>query len=271
MISKRSLLYVMFGATVIIAGCSPDLDVLEKSTPQPGDAFTEALTEDYKILSEEDYKDAAYPQSEMFARKGLGAAGGEMVQPIDPIKVEGLPPEDIQELAHARTMLADLFAQGVDQKLPDATAAAQVNYDCWVSELANNDAESAQKCKTNFMSDLNQIQAALNVKPELFMSFFDTNSTTIDEAGISILEAAAQAYTNMGAKEVLVLGYTDLVGTNQHNIHLSQLRANAAKAILIQKGVPEDAIVALGQGESNPLVDTKGADRENRRVEVIVR
>lgn len=270
MISQRSLLYIVFGATVAIAGCTPDLDVLEKTQPQPGDAFTEALAEDYKVLAEEDKKDASYPQADMFARKGLGAAGGEMVQPIDPIKAD-VPPEDVQELAHARTMLADLFQQGVDKKLPDAMAAAQVNYDCWVSELANNDSESAMKCKANFMEDLNVIQAALSVKPELFMSFFNSGSAQIDEAGVGILHAAAEAYTNMGAKEVLVLGYTDLIGTDKFNIHLSQMRANAAKAILVQQGVPENVIVALGQGDSNPLVDTKEANRENRRIEVIIR
>lgn len=270
MISKRSLLYVVFGTTLAVAGCTPDLDVLEKTQPQPGDAFTEALAEDYKVLAEEDYKDASYPQADMFARKGLGAAGGEMVQPIDPIKAD-VPPESVQELAHARSMLADLFQQGADQKVPDAMAAAQVNYDCWVSELANNDSDAAERCKANFMEDLNQIQAALSVKPELFMSFFDSGSTKIDEAGMGILHAAAQAYANMGAKEVLVLGYTDLVGSDKFNIHLSQLRANAGKAALIEQGVPAEAIIALGQGESNPLVDTKGANRENRRIEVIIR
>ena len=125
MISKRSLLYVVFGATIAVTGCAPDLEVLEKTQPQPGDAFTEALAEDYKVLAQEDYKDASYPQADMFARKGLGAAGGEMVQPIDPIKAE-VPPENVQELAHARSMLADLFQQGADQKVPERQAGEQV-------------------------------------------------------------------------------------------------------------------------------------------------
>jgi outer membrane protein OmpA-like peptidoglycan-associated protein len=271
MISKNIYLTAILATTVLVGACTPDLDTLEKTSAQPGDAFTEDLAEDYKIVAQEEKTDGSYGRAEMFARKGLGAAGGEMVQPIDPIKAN-VPPADVQELGHARSILADLFSQRVDLKLPNQMAAAQVNFDCWVSELANDNAEGAARCKANFMNDLNQIQAALQTaQPELFMTFFNSGKANIDEAGMQILQTAAQEFQNSGKKEILVLGYTDLVGTNKFNIHLSQLRADAGKAALISFGVPADSIRALGQGDSNPLVATDSANRENRRIEVILR
>lgn len=272
MISKNTFLSTLLATTLLAVGCTPDLDVLETTTPKGGDAFTEALAEDYRTLAQEDKQDASYEQAEQFARKGLGASGGEMIPPIDPFKTN-VPPEYLQELSEARSILTGLFAQRVDLKLPNEMAAAQVNFDCWVSELANNDSEAASKCKANFMEDLNQIQAALTkAQPELFIAFFSPTSAQLDEAGLNVLRTAAQDYARFnGTKRILVLGYTDLVGSSTYNLQLSQERANAGKAALISLGIPAEAILALGQGTSNPLVATTESNRENRRIEVILK
>ena len=272
MISRNAFISALCATTLLAGACTPDLDTLENTTPKGKDAFTQALTEDYKTLAQEDKEDAAYVQAEQFARKGLGASGGEMIPPIDPFKTN-VPPEYVQELSQAHAILTGLFAQRIDLKLPNEVAAAQVNFDCWVSELANNDAESASKCKANFFEDLNQIQAALESgQPELFIAFFKSGGTHLDPAGLNILQTAAQAFEKSnGKKKVLVLGYTDLTGTSEMNMRVSQERANAGKKALISLGVPAEAILALGQGESNPLVLTKSANRENRRIEVILR
>lgn len=271
--AKKTLSYAALATIFAVAGCTPDLNTLEKTTPTGGDAFTEALAEDYKILAEENKERgvSSYQDADMFARKGLGAAGGEMVQPIDPIKMEGIPANKIQELAQARAALAELFANGVDRSLPDLMAAAQVNFDCWVDEVSEGDNEAAGQCKADFDEALIRIHDALSVHPELFLVFFNYGSSKIDPAGMEVLGAAAATFRDTGANEILVLGYTDLTGSAAANIRVSQQRANATKNALIAMGVPADRIVALGQGESNPLVDTNKADRENRRVEIIIR
>ena len=272
MISKNAFIAALCSTTLLAGACTPALDTLKNTTPTGGDAFTQALAEDYKTLAEEDRDDASYVQAEQFARKGLGASGGEMVPPIEPFKTN-VPPEYLQELSEARAVINGLFAQRIDLKHPNEMAALQVNFDCWVSELANNNAEAALTCKTNCMNELNQIHASLqSSQPELFISFFNSGGTSLDSAGLNILQAAAQAFEKSnGTKQVLVLGYTDLTGTSAANIHISQERANAGRNALIQLGVPAAAILALGQGDSNPLVATTSANRENRRIEVILR
>ncbi len=64
--------------------------------------------------------------------------------------------------------------------------------------------------------------------------------------------------------------HTDTVGSDQYNLALSQRRADAAKAYLIGKGVPDAAIATEAFGKSKPLVATADGVREpqNRRVEI---
>lgn len=50
---------------------------------------------------------------------------------------------------------------------------------------------------------------------------------------------------------VIVLGYTDRIGTETYNEALSERRARSVMAYLIGKGIPSDKILAKGMGESN--------------------
>jgi OOP family OmpA-OmpF porin len=74
-----------------------------------------------------------------------------------------------------------------------------------------------------------------------------------------------------------VRGYTDRLGNDTYNIDLSQRRADAVKAVLIQQGVPAAKIHAEGLGSQDPIVQCADANRDalirclqpNRRVELV--
>ena len=63
------------------------------------------------------------------------------------------------------------------------------------------------------------------------------------------------------------------VGADTDNDRLSLERAEAVRAMLIQRGIKASFIRAVGRGEREPLVPTPDEQPEprNRRVEVIVR
>ncbi len=65
-------------------------------------------------------------------------------------------------------------------------------------------------------------------------------------------------------------GHTDDTGKDSDNLDLSQRRAAAVCAYLIQLGCDGDKIKAIGYGETRPIVDNKTEDNraQNRRVEV---
>lgn len=76
---------------------------------------------------------------------------------------------------------------------------------------------------------------------------------------------------------VEVHGYTDRLGTDGYNIDLSQRRAEAVKAVLVQQGVPAERIRADGLGSQDPVVQCANPNRDalihclqpNRRVEIV--
>lgn len=69
---------------------------------------------------------------------------------------------------------------------------------------------------------------------------------------------------------ISLTGHTDNVDSDEVNQQLGMERANAIKAILVQKGVSADLIQTDSKGESQPQAsnDTPEGRHENRRVEV---
>lgn len=67
-------------------------------------------------------------------------------------------------------------------------------------------------------------------------------------------------------------GYTDSVGGDTFNLTLSENRANAVKAYLINQGIDPGAITSSGYGKSHPEGDnsTAAGRQLNRRVEIMI-
>ena len=67
-------------------------------------------------------------------------------------------------------------------------------------------------------------------------------------------------------------GHTDSSGPANTNRKLSQSRVEAVVAELIERGVAQDILVAIGHGEDDPIADNKTEDgrAENRRVQFLI-
>ncbi len=96
---------------------------------------------------------------------------------------------------------------------------------------------------------------------------FDTDSDVINDLFYEDLNRVAAAPPS-SYKHITVTGHTDNQGSEEYNLSLSQRRAEAVKTYLVQKGVPEYKITAIGYGESVPIKDndTEEGRRLNRRV-----
>jgi len=115
--------------------------------------------------------------------------------------------------------------------------------------------------------------AAQPPKSVSFILYFDTNSTEVTATSRPALAALFAEVAQRPAVEVQVTGHTDRIGSDTDNDRLSLVRAEAVRAMLIQRGIKASFIRAVGRGEREPLIATPDEQPEprNRRVEVIVR
>ncbi len=99
---------------------------------------------------------------------------------------------------------------------------------------------------------------------------FDTNSTIVRPGLQSEINRVAGVLTQYPQTLVRVEGHTDSVGSNEYNQDLSIRRANSVKNLLVQRGVAESRIDAVGYGETLPVAtnETEAGRQRNRRVEI---
>lgn len=100
---------------------------------------------------------------------------------------------------------------------------------------------------------------------------FATGSATIDAASLPQIAQVAGLLKANPALRVGVEGHTDDVGEAAANQTLSDARARAVTAKLIEDGIPANRLVAAGFGESRPIADNRLPDgrAKNRRVELV--
>jgi outer membrane protein OmpA-like peptidoglycan-associated protein len=87
------------------------------------------------------------------------------------------------------------------------------------------------------------------------------------------LDEVAKALTDLDPKQTITVeGHTDSRGADDMNQKLSEDRASAVRAYLVERGVKPDRIKSVGRGETNPVAsnDTPEGRANNRRVEIVI-
>ncbi|MDK2046288.1 OmpA family protein [Aliarcobacter butzleri] len=119
---------------------------------------------------------------------------------------------------------------------------------------------------------LPEIQLLINnILKDRKISFERKSSIPTEQSQNTIKEIAKILNENPNFK-VEVAGHTDSRGEAVLNKQISQDRANSVKNILVNSGVNETRIKAIGYGEEFPIAkdDENGLSEINRRVEFII-
>lgn len=101
--------------------------------------------------------------------------------------------------------------------------------------------------------------------------YFDTGSATLLAPSAAALDAAADVLRKHPAWTLTVEGHTDNVGSAASNQQLSERRAAAVQAALLQRsGVQAQQLQAAGFGATRPMADNSTLEGRaaNRRVEL---
>lgn len=100
---------------------------------------------------------------------------------------------------------------------------------------------------------------------------FDVDKATIKPESMGTMNMILQVMKDNPGVKFEVDGHSDNSGTSQHNLTLSQQRAEAVKNQLISMGVDASRLTAKGFGDSKPISDNTSPEGKanNRRVEFV--
>lgn len=183
-------------------------------------------------------------------------------------------------LAEAAEREAALKAAGereadLQKKLEAEHAALEAEKKALAEERAK--AEARQK---EAMNKLNELQSKLiQVSQDargiiLSMSdiLFDVDKATLKQDLKTSLAKVAGILTVYQQFNVSIEGNTDNTGSADHNMKLSQQRADNVKNFLVEQGIDAGRLSAKGLGMTMPIADnsTKEGRQKNRRVDLVI-
>jgi outer membrane protein OmpA-like peptidoglycan-associated protein len=99
------------------------------------------------------------------------------------------------------------------------------------------------------------------------------DSSEIQPDSESILEEIADVLRAHGELTFIeIQGHTDDVGSPEHNLRLSEERAQAVRGALVRLGIDENRLRARGYGKEKPLLPNANAQNraKNRRVQLMI-
>jgi outer membrane protein OmpA-like peptidoglycan-associated protein len=274
----------VFGAVAMALSACGGLELGKaKSVSPKGTAFDQHLYVEYITLSQMEYDESDYTDSDTFASRAVAAGSGQSPAPEE-IAARNLPAEAVGDLTAARGRLVAVLAGGAAEKLPQPAARAQAMYECWMQEQEENfQPEHIAACRAGFEEAMAKLEAApkpVAAKPAPaplpgpFLLYFDFDSATVTAEGQKVVAAAAKAVNAGKPSTVIVTGFTDRSGSEAYNMALSKKRAEAVAAALKQAGVKSDMkVLVASYGEMDPQVPTADGQREprNRRASIVLK
>ncbi len=99
---------------------------------------------------------------------------------------------------------------------------------------------------------------------------FDTGSAVLKPSAFAQLQEVIEFTTAIPEANLTIVGHTDIIGSVESNLALSDARAASVKQYLVEKGVAADRITTEGKGSSQPIAENKtvAGRAKNRRVEI---
>jgi OOP family OmpA-OmpF porin len=151
----------------------------------------------------------------------------------------------------------------------------------WLRVGVNNDGEqyelvvveeAAMKQEVAFSAG--ELADALNATGSIALHnvLFDTGTATLKAESAGALAPVGELLKNDASLNLEIQGHTDNVGQAPANLRLSQDRAAAVKAHLVQNfGIPAARLTTAGFGDTKPLAPNTSDDgrAQNRRVELV--
>jgi outer membrane protein OmpA-like peptidoglycan-associated protein len=169
-----------------------------------------------------------------------------------------------QQLAQTEAERARLAAQQADAQRLQAEA-----------QRARAEAEKTA-LRERLRQQLNMILETRETARGLIVNIsdvlFDFNKYTLKPGAREKMAKVSGILLAYPGLKIRVEGHTDAIGSDQYNQELSEKRSGAVRDYLVQQGVPNATVTAIGLGKADPVADnnTAAGRQQNRRVELVV-
>jgi len=176
-----------------------------------------------------------------------------------------------QAEAEASRAAAEAARQAADAEAQAARAqAAQAQAAAAQSEQEKNALRERLREQLNVVLETRETARGLIVN--LSDVLFDTGSAALKPGAREKLARVAGILSAHPDLHIEIEGHTDSVGGDEYNQRLSERRAEAVKAYLLEQRIQPSAVDTEGFGESRPVAtnDTAAGRQQNRRVELVV-
>jgi outer membrane protein OmpA-like peptidoglycan-associated protein len=178
------------------------------------------------------------------------------------------------ELVTAQRQVADTErarAQDAQQLSQEQQARLSAERKAAEAEQKAGEAEQKARDALNRLAAVKEEQRGLVITLSGSVLFPSDQATLLPEAQTR-LNQVAEALLATKERTLVIEGHTDSRGSADHNLDLSQRRAEAVRSYLVSRGYPSDKILAQGVGKSRPVADNASAEgrANNRRVEIII-
>lgn len=122
------------------------------------------------------------------------------------------------------------------------------------------------------LADLQAKQTERGIIITLSDVLFQVDKAELSADGLRTAQKLADVLMQAPQSVVLIEGFTDSTGSADHNLQLSQRRAEAVRNALVGLGVAPEKIATHGYGEAYPVAsNSDAASRQlNRRVEIVL-
>ena len=181
------------------------------------------------------------------------------------------------EAEQARQQAEAARADALAQQQAAQSQALQAQQTAQQAEQARQQTEQqAQETRERLLQQLNQVlqtrESARGLIVDMPDVLFDTGQHTLKVGARERLAKVAGILLAYPDLHVNVEGHTDNVGGLEFNQRLSEERANAVRAFLVEQGVRLENIESHGVGMSEPVASnsTREGRQMNRRVDLVV-
>ena len=101
---------------------------------------------------------------------------------------------------------------------------------------------------------------------------FEYNKSSLTPTAKENLNKLIEVFKEYPDTNLLIVGYTDNVGSQAYNLPLSEQRAKAVRDYLVQNGIAASRLTYVGKGIEEPIAsnDTAEGRAKNRRVEIAI-